>query len=52
VKGKPTVVLRLLKANQSDLVSRDLGVTAAPSAWNEAFLAAAQRSSPEGTQAT
>ena len=42
-KRKQSVVLRLLRGEDLELVSRELGVTAAePSAWRETFLAAGE----------
>jgi transposase len=42
-KRKQSAVLRLLRGEDLELVSRDLGVTAAElSAWREAFLAAGE----------
>jgi hypothetical protein len=42
-KRKQSAVLRLLRGEDLELVSRDLGVTAAElSAWRDAFLAAGE----------
>jgi len=42
-KRKPSAVLRLLRGEDLELVSRDLGVTAAElSAWRGAFLTAGE----------
>lgn len=44
-KRKQSAVLRLLRGEDLELVSRDLGVTAAElSAWRDAFLAAGEAS--------
>ena len=44
-RSKQAAVLRLLRGEDLELVSRDLGVTAAAlSAWREAFLAAGEAS--------
>lgn len=44
-KRKQSAVLRLLRGEDLDLVSRDLGVTAADlSGWRDAFLAAGEAS--------
>jgi transposase-like protein len=44
-KRKQSVVLRLLRGEDLELVSRELGVTAAElSAWRDAFLAAGEAS--------
>lgn len=44
-KRKQSAVLRLLRGEDLDLVSRDLGVTAAElSGWRDAFLAAGEAS--------
>ena len=44
-KRKQSAVLRLLRGEDLELVSRELGVTAAElSAWREAFLAAGEAS--------
>ena len=44
-QGKQSAVLRLLRGEDLELVSRDLGVTAAElSAWRDAFLAAGEAS--------
>ena len=48
-KRKQSAVLRLLRGEALELVSRDLGVTAAElSAWRDAFLAAGEASLKTG----
>jgi transposase len=47
-RGKQSAVLRLLRGEDLELVSRELGVTAAElSAWRDAFLAAGEASLTE-----